>query len=59
MEKKKYQIIQSYKRMTACTVPPAYERKQDGAFVLDDKLSQKDMGYLYEVMNYPGIELVE
>lgn len=57
MEKKKYKIVEKYKGMTACTTPPAYERNGGGAFVLDDKLSQKDMGFLFEVIKYPGIEI--
>lgn len=57
-KEKKYRILPEYKGKTAWTVPPDYTRKDEGKFVLDDNLSDKDMGYLFTVIQYPGVEKV-
>ena len=54
-EVKKYKIVPEYVGMTAYAMPPEYSRKDGGKFVLDDKLSQKDLGYLFEVIGYEGV----
>jgi hypothetical protein len=57
--KPKYKIIPEYKGMTCYTCPPSYKRKDGAVFILDDNLSQTDMGFLKEVLNYEGIEIAE
>ena len=52
----KYKIRESSKGNTVYTIPPTYKRKELGIFVLNDELSQKDMGYLKEVIKCDDIE---
>ena len=51
----KYKIVPEYAGLDAWTIPPKYERADGAKFTLDENLSQVDMGYLFEVINYPGI----
>ena len=55
----KYRIKPEYIGLDAWTTPPLYPRKDGGKFILDDKLSDKDLGYLFEVINYEGVEVVK
>jgi len=55
MVKKKYEIKEKFKGQVVATTPPTYERKEGGRFVLNSNLSQKDMGYLYEVIKHEAI----
>lgn len=58
MEKeKKYQIKPGYEGCDVYTIPPFYSRPDGGKFTLDEKLSQKDLGYLFEVIGHEGVEL--
>jgi hypothetical protein len=57
--KPKYGIHKAYKGKVVGTIPPTYPRKGAGLFVLDDNLSQKDLGFLYEVIGYPGVIVIE
>ena len=60
MDKKpKYRIVVEYMGFDAWTIPPQYDRKDGGKFTLNEKLSQTDMGYLFEVIGFPGIEVAE
>jgi len=61
MEKKpKYQLKPEYIGMDVYTTPPMYARKEGGKFTLDGKLSQADLGYLFEVIHHEAvIEVVE
>jgi hypothetical protein len=52
----KYKIKESSKGNTVYTIPPTYKRKEEGIFKLDENLSQKDMGYLKEVIKCDDIE---
>ncbi len=52
---KKYEIIEKFKGCVVGTIPPTYTREEGGRFVLDDNLSQKDLGYLYEVVKHEAI----
>lgn len=51
--KKTYYIPDELKGKVFYTKPPDYKRKDGGKFVLDDNLSQKDLSYLAEELNYP------
>lgn len=53
----KYRIKPEYIGLTAWTIPPFYPREQGGRFELNDTLSQEDLGYLFEVVKYEGIEI--
>lgn len=45
------EIRPAYKGMGVYThKPETYERKEEGKFILEDSLSQKDRRYLYDVM---------
>ena len=55
---KVFRVKPEYLGLVAWTAAPKYERAEGGKFTLDDNLSQKDMGYLFEVIEYPGIEAV-
>ena len=45
--------------MDVWTMPPAYQRKDGSKFTLDESLSQTDLGFLFEVVKYPGVEVAE
>lgn len=48
---KKLEINPKYKGMGVYTeAPTTFERKDKGKFILDDKLSQSDRRYLYDVI---------
>lgn len=51
-----YRIKKKFIGNTVSTKAPTYPREDGGRFVLDGKLNQKDLGYLYEVMGHEGIE---
>jgi len=52
VRKQKYSIKPEFVGMTIWTsAPVGYKRKDGGKFVLNDKLSVKDLQYLYEVQN--------
>ena len=53
-ENQKYALKPEFKGKTCWTIPPKEKRKGGGKFVLDD-LSQKDLGYLFEVIGYEGV----
>lgn len=53
-----YAIRPRYKGLIVWAVSPEYEREQGSKFVLDDNLSQQDLGYLYEVIGHEGVELI-
>jgi hypothetical protein len=46
-----YSINPKYQGCNVGTKQPPYVRAGKGLFLLDDKLSQKDMAFLYEVMH--------
>lgn len=54
----KYKIVPEYLGKVAYTMPPAYDRQDSGMFILDETLSQKDLGYLFEVIGYEGVEVI-
>ena len=56
---KTYTIKEEFKGLICCTEPPTYQREDGGKFYLTGHLSQKDLGYLYEVMKYEGISCEE
>jgi hypothetical protein len=39
-------------------MPPMYERKEKNKFTLDENLSQKDLGFLFEVIHHEAVEVV-
>lgn len=51
----KYKIKQGWEDKTVYTIPPTYVRKEGGRFDLAT-ISQKDMGYLKEVINHEAID---
>lgn len=53
--KAKYKIVPEYVGKTVYTIPQKYARKEGSKFVLDSNLSQKDLGYLHDVIKYPGV----
>ena len=53
--KPKYRILPEYMGQDAWTIQPKYDRKDGAKFTLDEKLSQTDLGYLFEVIQYPGV----
>lgn len=56
-EKPKYSIKPEYVGKDVWTPRPPYERKDGAKFSLNEKLSQKDLAYLFEVIAYEGIEV--
>ena len=52
----KYKIKPEYINKTVWTHPPTYKRNDGGKFILAEDTTQKDLGYLYEVIKYEGIE---
>lgn len=50
-----YTIKPEYLGDTVYTVTPTYKRADGGKFVLDSTLSNKDKGYLYEVVKHEAI----
>lgn len=59
MAKVKYQIKPEFLGADVWTVAPAYDRKEGGKFTLDEKLSQTDLGYLFEVIQHEAVSVVE
>ena len=59
MKAQKYRIKPEYIGLTAWTSSPMYARADGGKFVLTEDLSQTDLGYLFEVVQYEGIEVAE
>ena len=59
MAKVKYKIKPEFLGMDVWTIPPVYERKEGGKFTLDEKLSQTDLGYLFEVIQHEAVSVVE
>lgn len=60
MEKEtKYRIKPEYVGKDVYTIAPAYKRADGAKFTLDDNLTQKDIGYLFEVIGHQGIEAVK
>lgn len=57
--KQKYRIKQEYLGLDVWTASPAYQRKDGGKFTLDESLSQTDLGFLFEVVKYEGVEVAE
>ena len=51
-----YKIIESYIGQTVWTHPPTYKRADGGKFILDENTTQKDLGYLYEVIKHEGVK---
>lgn len=51
----KYSIKSNFIGCIIATFPPTYERRDKGKFFLDENLSQKDLGYLYEVVKHEAI----
>ena len=58
-EKTKYQIRPEYMGCDVWTIPPMYARIDGGKFTLGPGLSQKDLGYLFEVIQHEAVEVVE
>lgn len=56
-EKIKYSIKKEYLGCAVYTVPPIYSRPEGGVFQLDEKLSQKDLGYLFEVIQHEAVQI--
>jgi hypothetical protein len=56
-DKPKYSIKPEYIGKEAWTSQPPYERKDGAKFTLNEKLSQKDLAFLFEVIGYEGIEI--
>ncbi|MFA6335581.1 MAG: hypothetical protein WCX48_08515 [Bacteroidales bacterium] len=52
----KYIIDPKYIGNTVYTITPTYKRAEGGKFVLDSTLSDKDKGYLYEVIKHEAIK---
>lgn len=51
----KYKIKEKFIGNIVATSPPTYKRKDGGRFILDNNLSQKDMGYLHDVIKHDAI----
>ena len=48
---KKIEIKAKFKGLGVYTTPPtAWERKEGGKFILDDKLTQRELRYLYDAI---------
>jgi len=57
VKRKKYYIKPSYIGKKFCTIAPINPaRRLGGMFWLDDKLTQKELEYLYIAIGYAGIE---
>ena len=52
----KYSIDPKYIGDVVYTIAPTYKRAEGGKFVLDSSLSDKDKGYLYEVIKHEAIK---
>jgi hypothetical protein len=59
MAKNKYRVKPEYIGLECDALSPEYERPGGGHFILNDELPQKDLGYLFEVLGYDGVEVVE
>lgn len=53
----KYSIKPEYLGCVVYTMPPVYSRPDGGVFTLNEKLSQKDMGYLFEVIQHEAVQI--
>jgi len=51
----RYRVLPEYSGLDAWTIQPAYNRADGAKFTLDENISQTDLGYLFEVVNYPGV----
>lgn len=58
-EKKTYRIKPEFIGCDVYAMPPYYQRKDGGKFTLDVKLTQKDLGYLFEVIGHQAVEIVK
>ena len=58
IKRTEYKVKSGFVGLVAWTSPPPFERSDGGKFVLGEKLTQKELAYLIEVVGYEGIEPV-